>query len=360
MDIAISIKNLYLHFPSQVAGHNFSIKHINYEIECGDAVALLGNNGSGKTTLLRILAGVFTPTEGSVKIFGKIVPVIELGAEFDPDISGYQNVLQSIFFQDLSKKEIEALIPSIVLFGELQEFIFSKVRTYSKGMILRLAFSIIVFTQGDIYLFDEVITAGDLQFRKKCIDFVYGLKEKGKTVILTGHGTELSGSLCNKTLILDNGSISAAKQNGLAESLVSFDKEIQLTNQSVSFTNDSILFQLSFNGLCNYTAFDIAFLFDYSGKEIAKFVIHSMYGLKKNTPNLKDSLFVEAKLPIELFNIGQYSVSVFVIKNQLHLARVFYQAMSFEIPAKNSSNPLFDLLLGPLQVRANWKMIPLD
>jgi ABC-2 type transport system ATP-binding protein len=180
---------------------------INFQVNKGDFFGIVGRNGSGKSTLLKILAGVYTPTKGSVSINGKLTPFIELGVGFNPELSGRDNVFLNGALLGFSRKEVAAMYDDIVEFAELGQFMDQKLKNYSSGMQVRLAFSIAIKARNDILIFDEVLAVGDEAFQRKCLDVFEQYKAERQTVILVTHDMATVEKFCNRALVLDSGKI---------------------------------------------------------------------------------------------------------------------------------------------------------
>ncbi|MGO3702369.1 MAG: ABC transporter ATP-binding protein [Candidatus Saccharimonadales bacterium] len=183
------------------------LKGISFEIEEGDFFGIVGRNGSGKSTLLKSIAGIYTPEEGLVQVNGKLVPFIELGVGFNPELTGRENVFLNGALLGFSHKQMEAMYDDIVEFAELEDFMEERLKNYSSGMQVRLAFSIAIRAEGDILLLDEVLAVGDEAFQRKCFEYFAELKKKKKTVILVTHSMESVSRFCNKAMLIDNGSV---------------------------------------------------------------------------------------------------------------------------------------------------------
>ena len=183
------------------------LNEVSFEVEKGDFFGIVGRNGSGKSTLLKTIAGIYTPDEGSVSIDGLLVPFIELGVGFNPELSGRENVYLNGALLGFDRSEIESMYDDIVDFAELHDFMEEKLRNYSSGMQVRLAFSIAIRARGDILLLDEVLAVGDSAFQQKCYDYFQELKENKKTVILVSHSMSAVQRFCNKALLLEKGEI---------------------------------------------------------------------------------------------------------------------------------------------------------
>ncbi len=186
-----------------------ALKEINFEVEKGDFFGVVGRNGAGKSTLLKIMAQIYRPTSGDVTAKGKLVPFIELGVGFNNNLTGKQNVYLNGAILGFSKKEIDAMYEEIVEFAELAAFMDQKLKNYSSGMRVRLAFSIAIRADADILLLDEVLAVGDADFKKKCYSYFDLLKKNKKTIILVSHGMSAIREYCNKAILIENGRIAA-------------------------------------------------------------------------------------------------------------------------------------------------------
>lgn len=184
-----------------------ALKDVSFEIKKGEFFGIVGRNGSGKSTLLKILAGVYAPDEGGVVVNGSLTPFIELGVGFNPELSGRENVFLNGALLGFSREEMEAMYNHIVDFAELHDFMEERLKNYSSGMQIRLAFSIAICADTDILLLDEVLAVGDEAFQRKCNDYFADLKQKGKTVILVTHNMEAVRKYCTKAIMIREGEV---------------------------------------------------------------------------------------------------------------------------------------------------------
>lgn len=187
----------------------WSLKDVSFTVEKGERVGILGLNGAGKSTLLKVIAGVFKPTEGTVKRNGKIAPLLELGAGFDKEYTGRENIYLYGAVLGYSKKFIDEKFDEIVQFSELGEFIEVPVKNYSSGMKSRLGFSIATVVSPKILILDEVLSVGDARFRKKSEKKIKSMFDSGVTVLFVSHSLAQVKRLCNKAMILDHGKLIA-------------------------------------------------------------------------------------------------------------------------------------------------------
>lgn len=179
---------------------------ISFEIKKGEFVGIVGRNGSGKSTLLKLLAQIYYPEEGTVEIHGNLVPFIELGVGFNPELTGRQNVYLNGALLGFSNKEMDAMYDEIVRFAELEPFMDAKLKNYSSGMQVRLAFSIAIRARGDILVLDEVLAVGDAEFQQKCNDYFASLHGK-QTVILVTHSMDNVRKFCDRAILIEKGEV---------------------------------------------------------------------------------------------------------------------------------------------------------
>jgi ABC-2 type transport system ATP-binding protein len=184
-----------------------ALKDVSFEVKKGEFFGIVGRNGSGKSTLLKCMAGVYTPTKGRIHINGSLVPFIELGVGFNPELSGRDNVYLNGALLGFNRKQMETMYDEIVKFAELESFMDQKLKNYSSGMQVRLAFSIAIRARGDILLLDEVLAVGDEAFQKKCFDYFDELKANNQTVILVSHSMSNVEEFCDRALFLENGEV---------------------------------------------------------------------------------------------------------------------------------------------------------
>ncbi|MFJ7750578.1 ABC transporter ATP-binding protein [Arthrobacter sp. NPDC097144] len=184
-----------------------ALKGVSLDVEQGETVALLGLNGSGKSTLLKHISGVMRPDSGTVGTRGRVAGLIEVGAGFHHDLSGRDNVYLNGAILGMTEQEIDEKFDSIVEFSEIGQFIDTEVKFYSSGMYLRLAFSVAVHTDPDIFLVDEILAVGDEPFQKKCIDKIKELAGEGKTLVVVSHDLDLVSRICERGVLLEHGQI---------------------------------------------------------------------------------------------------------------------------------------------------------
>ena len=194
------------------------LKNVSFKIHKGEAVAVIGRNGVGKSTLLKIVSGILKPTSGWARCNGRISPLLQLGAGFDGNATGIENIYLNAAIMGYTKKEIDAKMPDILSFAELGDFIYSPVKTYSSGMLARLGFSIAISMEAEIMLIDEILAVGDVAFQQKCYDRLAELREKGLTFLIVSHSDSVK-TLCDRAIWIERGRVIA---DGPAEEI--FDR----------------------------------------------------------------------------------------------------------------------------------------
>ena len=183
------------------------LKDISFTINEGDFFGIVGRNGSGKSTLLKTIAGIYTPNSGNVKVHGSLVPFIELGVGFNPELTGRENIFLNGALLGFSHEEMESMYSAIVEFAELEDFMEERLKNYSSGMQVRLAFSIAIRAHADILLLDEVLAVGDEAFQKKCYSYFDKLKREKRTVILVTHDMAAVERFCTKAAFIEDGHV---------------------------------------------------------------------------------------------------------------------------------------------------------
>ena len=246
------------------------LKDIDFEVEEGDFFGIVGRNGSGKSTLLKIISQIYTPEKGNVIVNGKLVSFIELGVGFNPELTGKENVYLNGAMLGFSREEISDMYDEIVDFAELEEFMNQKLKNYSSGMQVRLAFSVAIKARGDVLVLDEVLAVGDESFQRKCNDYFLERKKSGKTTILVTHDMGAAKKYCNKAILIENGLIKVSGDVNDVANQYSLDNlqtevtarsdleidvkeewienlEVNFINQQKITPNDEVKFEVSYD-----------------------------------------------------------------------------------------------------------------
>lgn len=240
------------------------LKGISFEIEKGEFFGIVGRNGSGKSTLLKTIAGIYQPNQGSVEVNGRLVPFIELGVGFNHELTGRENIYLNGALLGFSNQEVDAMYDEIVAFAELEDFMEEKLKNYSSGMQVRLAFSIAIRAKSDILLLDEVLAVGDEAFQRKCENYFRQLRKQKKTVILVTHSMGNVRKYCSRAMLIRDGKIVSCgnpddvaneysienlykkDKNTSASNEPESDKKIRVTNLAVKLTPEGMISQTDY------------------------------------------------------------------------------------------------------------------
>lgn len=203
-----SLKNIILHpkgIYNFIKGSRYlALENISFDIKKGESVALIGRNGSGKSTMLSLIAGVLKPTQGTIRLNGRVASMLELGGGFHPELTGRENIRLNAILLGMTKKEVNKRIDSIIEFSELAEFIDQPIRIYSSGMLAKLGFAVVTSVNPDILIIDEVLAVGDVEFQKKCLKTIKSFKDQGVTIFLVSHNMEDVKNFCDKVVWIEN------------------------------------------------------------------------------------------------------------------------------------------------------------
>ncbi|MGL4981569.1 MAG: ABC transporter ATP-binding protein [Treponemataceae bacterium] len=204
-----SLKEFFVRFLKGELNYQVfqALEDVSFSIEQGEVIGIIGKNGAGKSTILKVISGILEPTTGSIETFGKIAPMLELGSGFDPDLSGAENIFLNGAILGLSKALLKEKYNEIIEFSELGNFINNPIRTYSSGMVARLAFSIAVLVNPDIMIVDEILSVGDADFQKKSLNRMMQLMKGGTTVIFVSHSLDQIKLLCTRVVWLEKGRV---------------------------------------------------------------------------------------------------------------------------------------------------------
>lgn len=263
------------------------LKDISFEVEKGDFFGIVGRNGSGKSTLLKIISQIYTPEQGSVEIDGKLVSFIELGVGFNPELTGRENVYLNGAMLGFSRTEIDAMYDDIVDFAELHEFMNQKLKNYSSGMQVRLAFSVAIKAEGDILVLDEVLAVGDESFQRKCNDYFLERKAAGKTTILVTHDMGAAKKYCNKAVLIEKGLVKVSGDVDEVANQYSLDNlQTEVSDGATPETAEDLIENLQLNILNNSKIRpkdDIKFEISYDvKKDIETYIAFSMTEVDRN------------------------------------------------------------------------------
>ena len=201
------LKETFHPFHKRYSKDFYALKDVSFEIERGENVGLIGKNGAGKSTLLKLITGVLTPTSGTLQVNGKIASLLELGAGFNPDMTGIENIYMNGLLMGHSREAMDEKVDDIVSFADIGDFIKQPVKTYSSGMFARLAFAVNAFVEPDILIIDEALSVGDSFFQSKCMDKMRKMIDGGVTVLFVSHDTFAVKNLCERAFYIKAGNL---------------------------------------------------------------------------------------------------------------------------------------------------------
>jgi ABC-type polysaccharide/polyol phosphate transport system ATPase subunit len=327
----------------------FAIKNLSLEVKKGSCIGIVGPNGSGKSTLLKLLSGITKPSSGEILIKGKVASILDVGAGFHPELSGHENIFLHGQIMGFSREEIQRQYDKIVAYSGIEIFLFEPVKNYSNGMYLRLAFSILVHLDFDIYLFDEVINVGDKEFQLKANDKMLELAQS-KTVLITTHDWNSIKQLVTSVLYINNGECKYFNQ--FMDFLLSQEPQVAKPpeiNDHYSVSNSSLKLNDSFNIVVNNFKQNKSFLtfcLSTESKNVNNY--YFAIGIRDILDNpvveyyyngliYKSQTNFNIKFPIHFYNDGKYSVDLifFNIKGILYVQKNIF---NFKIEKKYFDN----------------------
>lgn len=263
---------------------------ISFRVKKGEFIGIVGRNGSGKSTLLKLLAGIYTPDKGSIQVNGKLVPFIELGVGFNPELTGRENVFLNGALLGFNRKEMLVMYDEIVEFAELEKFMDQKLKNYSSGMQVRLAFSIAIRAKADILVLDEVLAVGDEAFQRKCNEYFLELKNHKKTVILVTHSMEAVRKFCDRAVLLRNGKLVIDGSPEDVANEYSIENLFALTKESAERNKGSVIKDLKVKLLSKpqiHQEDDVVVQVSYTTtRSISTKVLINLYDLDREAPVL--------------------------------------------------------------------------
>lgn len=370
LDKSSGIKQFIVNFFKRKKGHREfkALNGVSFEIPKGEFFGIVGKNGSGKSTLLKILAGVYSADSGGLAINGSLTPFIELGVGFNPELTGKENVFLNGALLGFSRAEMEKMYDDIVDFAELHDFMEERLKNYSSGMQVRLAFSIAIRAETDILILDEVLAVGDEAFQKKCNDYFQELKKKQKTVILVTHSMEAVNRFCDRALLLEKGQVKTIGSPKEVSSQYSLDNlqsmnlprgnnthfseavkrldVVPLSSTNLS-TDDELEFEIRYE-LNHDLEVDLGISIMRQGKSVVEHNTSKLIiGSKKNTPYA-----IRYKMPLDIFVAGTLDIDVAIFgKKEFDLIGFNTNACSFIVESKS------DIKGGIINKRGEWVQV---
>ena len=318
-----SIKGALINFRKGKKGYEKQqvLNDVSFEIKKGEFFGIVGRNGSGKSTLLKLLAGIYAPDNGNIDVEGKLTPFIELGVGFNPELSGRENVFLNGALLGFNRKEMEKMYDEIVDFAELERFMDQKLKNYSSGMQVRLAFSIAVQANTEILLLDEVLAVGDAAFQQKCYDYFERLKREKKTIIIVTHDMSAVKRFCTRAAYVVNG-----KMVKIGNPLEIADLYTEANIEGVNVKDDKFINPSSYDleaRINKQTINEVIIGFSYKAKNrvdtyIGISVIRDGISIADITTSLEKPLVSSGKLTFtlntDILNEGVYQISASLFK----------------------------------------------
>lgn len=340
----------------------YSIKDVNFEIEQGDTLGIIGQNGAGKSTLLKILSRVTSPTKGKININGRVASLLEVGTGFHPELTGRENMYLNGAILGMRKKEIDRKFDEIIDFSGVERYIDTPVKRYSSGMYVRLAFAVAAHLESEILIVDEVLAVGDAEFQKKCLGKMSDVsKGEGRTVLFVSHNMAAISQLCEKSILLKNGKLNmidntklvikkyvnlSNNESGIYKSKIKdqvYIEEIQIDNYvGPFFHSDEIIFKVKLQNInINYTL-GLALL---NSDKIKLFT--TIHVLKSKTD------VVHVKIPRKVLMQGKFSVDFAVFEGNV-IYEYVTDICNFEIIDVDSDLSIYSANTGSLKVDCIW------
>lgn len=317
----------------------WALQDINFEVQAGEVLGIIGKNGAGKSTLLKILSKVTAPTTGTIKSRGRIASLLEVGTGFNPELTGRENIYLNGAILGMTKKEITAKLDEIIEFSGCQRYVDTPTKRYSSGMTVRLAFAVAAFLEPEILVVDEVLAVGDAEFQKKAIGKMKDIsREGGRTVLFVSHNMASVKSLCTRGIMLENGQV---KMDDVIDKVVShylsgnnsttnvrrfgkehdtphFElKEISLRNKEKAFEdplleNQEIILSTKINIKNNPEKYHITYhLFNEEGD-----ALFSFFDGRQNAMMIAGENIIECKFPAHFFQSGNFSLALYVVEDK--------------------------------------------
>lgn len=356
-----TIKNIFINIfrRNKTYEKQKVLSNISFEVKKGEFFGIVGRNGSGKSTLLKLLAEIYTPDKGSITINGQLTPFIELGVGFNHELTGRENVFLNGALLGFNRREMNGMYEDIVAFAELEKFMDQKLKNYSSGMQVRLAFSIAIRARSDILLLDEVLAVGDAAFQQKCFDYFEELKREHKTVVFVSHDMGAIRRFCNKAIYIDQGKLTfEGEPQGVADAYL-VDNVKNMQSNELDQTNVSDTHKLNIK-LLKQTKDELTFESDYTSSDehdmyIAISVINDGQSIAEiTTPEnmmLTGSGRVTYTLDTRILNGGIYQITAALSRKQgRKLLNVAKQKINFVVKGDDATRG------GAIKLKDSWEL----
>lgn len=387
VSLAESVSNIFKKKRKNVNSEEFwALQDINFNINKGDRVGIIGRNGAGKSTLLKILSRITEPTTGKIKIQGRVSSLLEVGTGFHPELSGRENIFLNGAILGMSRNEINSKFDEIVSFAEIEKFIDTPVKRYSSGMYVRLAFAVAAHLEPEILIIDEVLAVGDIQFQKKCLGKMDDVSKKdGRTILFVSHNIGAVRSLCNRGILLKSGRI--AHEGNISDTIDLYENSDEISqdgfwinqfseNDEAKFNSIHVL-DKDFNPKSNFLNTDtiniqcevefykdLEFVkvgFDLIKDGVVVFRVQQTDTLKDHKFYAKSKYRIVCEIPPHLLNHGTYFIRpLFSIHNVKLLLNIYDSVLKFQVEL--NKDDFFKIVLddqnfpGLLYPKLNWSI----
>jgi lipopolysaccharide transport system ATP-binding protein len=350
----------------------WALEDINFSVNQGEVLGIIGRNGAGKSTLLKILSKVTSPTKGNIKVKGRIASLLEVGTGFHPELTGRENIFLNGAILGMTKSEIRSKFDEIVAFSGVEKYIDTPVKRYSSGMYVRLAFAVAAHLEPEILIVDEVLAVGDAEFQKKCLGKMKDVSGQGRTVLFVSHNMVAVKSICQSGILMERGRISFI---GTADETVEkyIKSNAQQLKPSISFNNpneatgndfikikkieiepgspyitDELTIQFSFWNFSDDQEINLAFdIIDL--QELV--IFGSGFKFKKDANNVCSAT---CQIPADLMNDGIYSLNIYINSAEMRPLLKLIDVISFEVADKERNYAYFGKINGVIRPKLNW------
>jgi ABC-2 type transport system ATP-binding protein len=357
------IKEVVVRFFSRKKGYEIQevLKDVSFNIQKGEFFGIVGRNGSGKSTLLKLLGGIYTPDKGLVQVNGSLTPFIELGVGFNPELTGRENVYLNGALLGFSRKQMDDMYDDIVEFAEIERFMDQKLKNYSSGMQVRLAFSIAIRADSDILLIDEVLAVGDSAFQQKCFDYFTRLRREKKTIILVTHDMSAVKRFCTSAMYVKDGEIiTYGKPSDVAD--VYSVENIESTNEHAENKDDGLSKKHSVDIIVtkeSNSTLDLQFVYespDENSMYVGTSILSNGVSVAEMTTPLSMSIKGAGKVAFQidktLFNQGVYELTVVLCeKSTRKLISIGKHKITFIVKGDDITRG------GALKLKDTWRTI---
>lgn len=370
---------------TEFADSNFvwSLQDINFTVERGEVLGIIGKNGAGKSTLLKILSRVTSPTKGEVRINGRIASLLEVGTGFHPELTGRENIFLNGAILGMRKQEIKAKFDEIVAFAGIEKYIDTPVKRYSSGMYVRLAFAVAAHLEPEILIVDEVLAVGDAEFQKKCLGKMKDVSSEGRTILFVSHNLAAVKTLCNKGLFLEHGSFKRygnitdvithyngnegtyklsrkwdSNEGNIAQGISLIESKLVNSNHSDLIhleMEDAIELETSIELNNISDRIDVTYhLKSYTGEKLFSFSSSCL-----GEQNLENGLqLYRCHIPPNFFNEGSFYVDIYIVKNKRESIYIEHDILSFNIhPKRTQLGEYMGTEPGFIHPRFNWQIV---